>query len=227
MIIPVAAPAGAPSPWTNLRARGSTHQPSVARFRHPISYRSGLDLPLVPPPPPRLRAAMPHGSAGAAPGPCADFRASPSQPPRPLRRAATWGDWLLGAGRSAHPAIALPPASPPSVAGRRRQEHHRGQPGGRARGTAFPRGADGPRHSRHPTQHQFLGLPPRSPGLQALLREEIDTMEQALTPTAVRNLTSSPAGGRRPLDGPSRGRSSSDGCCRQIWHAGIARRGRR
>jgi MinD-like ATPase involved in chromosome partitioning or flagellar assembly len=41
---------------------------------------------------------------------------------------------------------------------------------------------------RHPTQHELFGIADPVPGLQALMREQIDTMEEALTPTAVRNL---------------------------------------
>ncbi len=41
---------------------------------------------------------------------------------------------------------------------------------------------------RHPTQHQLFGIVAPVPGLKALLHDQIDTMEQALTPTAVRNL---------------------------------------
>jgi len=41
---------------------------------------------------------------------------------------------------------------------------------------------------RHPTQHQMFGIAAPVHGLKALLREQIDTMEQALTPTRVRNL---------------------------------------
>ncbi|MEP6652749.1 MAG: P-loop NTPase [Myxococcales bacterium] len=41
---------------------------------------------------------------------------------------------------------------------------------------------------RHPTQHQLFGIATPVPGLKALLHEQIDTLEQALTPTPVRNL---------------------------------------
>ncbi|MEO5769972.1 MAG: P-loop NTPase [Polyangia bacterium] len=41
---------------------------------------------------------------------------------------------------------------------------------------------------RHPTQHQLFGIATPVHGLKALLREQIDTLEQALTPTPVRNL---------------------------------------
>jgi MinD-like ATPase involved in chromosome partitioning or flagellar assembly len=40
----------------------------------------------------------------------------------------------------------------------------------------------------HPTQHELFGIPDPVPGLKALMHEQIDMMEEALTPTAVRNL---------------------------------------
>lgn len=41
---------------------------------------------------------------------------------------------------------------------------------------------------RHPTQHELFGIADPVPGLQALMHGQIDTMEEALTATAVRNL---------------------------------------
>ncbi|MBC8131986.1 MAG: P-loop NTPase, partial [Deltaproteobacteria bacterium] len=41
---------------------------------------------------------------------------------------------------------------------------------------------------RHPTQHELFGIAAPVSGLQALLHDQIETMEQALTPTSVRNL---------------------------------------
>ena len=41
---------------------------------------------------------------------------------------------------------------------------------------------------RHPTQHELFGIADPVPGLKALMQAQIDTMEEALTPTALRNL---------------------------------------
>jgi MinD-like ATPase involved in chromosome partitioning or flagellar assembly len=41
---------------------------------------------------------------------------------------------------------------------------------------------------RHPSQHELFGIAAPVSGLKALLHEQIDTIEQALTPTSVRNL---------------------------------------
>ena len=41
---------------------------------------------------------------------------------------------------------------------------------------------------RHPTQHELFGITTPVPGLKALMHDQIDTMEQALTSTTVRNL---------------------------------------
>jgi MinD-like ATPase involved in chromosome partitioning or flagellar assembly len=41
---------------------------------------------------------------------------------------------------------------------------------------------------RNPSQHQLFGITAPVSGLKALLHEQIDTIEQALTPTTVRNL---------------------------------------
>ena len=41
---------------------------------------------------------------------------------------------------------------------------------------------------RHPTQHELFGIASPISGLKALLHEQIETMEQALMPTMVRNL---------------------------------------
>jgi flagellar biosynthesis protein FlhG len=50
----------------------------------------------------------------------------------------------------------------------------------------------------HPTQHELFGIAAPVPGLRALLHEQIDTIEQALTPTAVRNLYLVSAAGTAP-----------------------------
>ncbi|MES1204926.1 MAG: P-loop NTPase [Pseudomonadota bacterium] len=51
---------------------------------------------------------------------------------------------------------------------------------------------------RNPTQHEMFGIAAPVHGLKALLHERIDTMEQALTPTSVRNLYIVSAEGTSP-----------------------------
>jgi flagellar biosynthesis protein FlhG len=50
----------------------------------------------------------------------------------------------------------------------------------------------------HPTQHELFGIAAPVPGLKALLDEQIETIEQALTPTAMRNLYLVSAEGATP-----------------------------
>jgi flagellar biosynthesis protein FlhG len=68
---------------------------------------------------------------------------------------------------------------------------------------------------RHPTQHRIFGLTSPIAGLQALLEDDVDTMEQALTPTAVRNLFLVTADGLRPPEPPSPQKQLN--LLRQIW----------
>ena len=56
---------------------------------------------------------------------------------------------------------------------------------------------------RRPTQHRIFGVVSPVAGLQALLEDDVDTMEQALTPTAVRNLFLVTADGLRPPSPPA------------------------
>ena len=51
---------------------------------------------------------------------------------------------------------------------------------------------------RHPTQHELFGIAHPVAGLKALMHEQIETMEQALTPTPVRNLHLVSAEGSAP-----------------------------
>jgi len=57
---------------------------------------------------------------------------------------------------------------------------------------------------RRPTQHKMFGIASPVSGLRALLEAEVDTMEQALTPTSVRNLFLVSAHGARPPEHPAR-----------------------
>ncbi|HEX2657572.1 MAG TPA: P-loop NTPase, partial [Polyangia bacterium] len=57
---------------------------------------------------------------------------------------------------------------------------------------------------RRPTQHKMFGIASPVSGLRALLEAEVDTMEQALTPTPVRNLFLVSAHGTRPPEHPAR-----------------------
>lgn len=68
---------------------------------------------------------------------------------------------------------------------------------------------------RRPTQHRIFGVVSPVAGLQALLEDDVDTMEQALTPTAVRNLFLVTADGLRPPEPPSREQQLH--VLQQIW----------
>jgi MinD-like ATPase involved in chromosome partitioning or flagellar assembly len=69
---------------------------------------------------------------------------------------------------------------------------------------------------RRPTQHRIFGVADPVPGLPALLEGEIDTMEQALTPTSVRNLFLVTADGTRPPQRPTRPEQQQR-LLQQIW----------
>jgi flagellar biosynthesis protein FlhG len=56
---------------------------------------------------------------------------------------------------------------------------------------------------RRPTQHRLFGINAPVSGLRALLEAQVDTMEQAVTPTAVRNLFLVSAEGARPPEQPA------------------------
>ena len=57
---------------------------------------------------------------------------------------------------------------------------------------------------RHPAQHRMFGIASPISGLRALLEAEVDTMEQVLTQTSVRNLHLVSAHGARPPEYPAR-----------------------
>ncbi|HEY4183993.1 MAG TPA: P-loop NTPase [Polyangia bacterium] len=69
---------------------------------------------------------------------------------------------------------------------------------------------------RRPTQHRLFGITSPVSGLRALLEAQIDTMEQALTPTAVRNLFLVSAEGARPPELPARPEQQHR-LLQQIW----------
>lgn len=68
---------------------------------------------------------------------------------------------------------------------------------------------------RQPSQHRIFGVASPVAGLQALLEDDVDTMEQALTPTAVKNLFLVTADGFHPPGPPSPGQQLH--LLQQIW----------
>lgn len=69
---------------------------------------------------------------------------------------------------------------------------------------------------RQPTQHRLFGITAPVSGLHALLDAQIDTMEQALTPTPIRNLFLVSADGAHPPELPARP-DQQHRLLQQIW----------